>query len=126
MFDLAAAEAEIRAAASDYCVAGIKADIPVLERIFHEGSHLYASQDGKLIEWPRQAFLDRVAGRGAVEGEPEFEILSVHFAGPEMAHVHLNMTIPPRVFTDYLNFLRIDGEWRVIAKIFRVADGPAV
>ena len=57
-------------------------------------------------------------GRRA-EGPAPFEILSVDLAAPEMGHVKLDCAVGTGArFTDYLNFLRIDGEWRVIAKIF--------
>lgn len=124
MLDQTSAEEAVRAAAEAYCVALHNADIAALTEIFAETSHLYAAQDGALIEWPRQVFLDRNEARGPCAGAPDFEIHDVQVAGPEMAQARLSVSVPPRRFTDYLNFLLIDGRWRVIAKIFRVADGP--
>lgn len=120
------AEAAVRAAAEAYCRALHDADTKALARIFHENAHLYLAQDGVLTDWPRQHFLDRVGSRERGRGEPDFEIEAVDVAGPEMAAVRLFVGVPPRRFRDYLNFLKIGGEWRVIAKVFRVADGPAV
>jgi hypothetical protein len=120
------AEAAVRAAAEAYCRALHEADTGALARIFHEDSHLYLSQDGALTDWPRQHFLDRVASRQPGQGGPDYAIESVDVAGPEMAAVRLSVLVPPRRYRDYLNFLRIGGEWRVISKVFRVVDGPAV
>ena len=119
-------EAAVRGAAEAYCRALHRCDAQALARIFHESAHLYLSEKGALTDWPRQHFLDRVAGREPGEGEPDFEIEAIDIAGPEMAWVRLSVSVPGRRFRDYLNFLRLDGEWRVIAKVFRVVDGPAV
>ena len=116
----------VRAAAEAYCRALHDADTGTLARIFHENSHLYLAQDGVLTDWPRQFFLDRVGSRSPGQGAPDFEIEAVDVAGPEMAAVRLVVGVPPRRYRDYLNFLKVGGEWRVIAKLFRVADGPAV
>lgn len=35
-----------------------------------------------------------------------------------MAFVKLKCAIPPRFFTDYLNFLRVDGKWQIAQKVF--------
>jgi hypothetical protein len=120
------AEAAVRAAAEEYCRALHAADTSALGRIFHEDSHLYLAQEGVLTNWPRRHFLDRVRSRQPGQGAPDFEIESVDVAGPEMAVVRLSVGVPPRRYRDYLNFLKIGGEWRVISKVFRVADGPAV
>jgi hypothetical protein len=119
-------QAAVRAAAEAYCRALHEADRDALARIFHEDSHLYLSQDGALADWPREHFLDRVGSRAPGQGAPDYEIETVDVAGPEMAAVRLLVGVPPRRYRDYLNFLKVGGEWRVIAKVFRVADGPAV
>ncbi|MGF1500520.1 MAG: nuclear transport factor 2 family protein [Paracoccaceae bacterium] len=116
----------VRARAVAYAEALWRGDAVALEGIFHPAAHLYASQDGALIDWPRAQFLDRVAARSPGEGPAEYTIREVSVVGPEMAHVALDVAVPERRFTDYLNFLMLDGEWRVIAKIFRVAEGPKV
>ena len=120
------AQSEVRAAAEAYCRALHEADTAALARLFHENAHLYLSQQGVLTDWPRGHFLERVGSRQPGQGAPDFEIESVDIAGPEMAAVRLSVGVPPRRYRDYLNFLKIGGEWRVISKVFRVAEGPAV
>ena len=46
------------------------------------------------------------------------EILEIDQSGPTTAFVKLKCAIPPRFFTDYLSFLKIDGRWQVAQKIF--------
>lgn len=115
---------EVEAAAAAYCVALHEGDVEALKALFHPRCNLYAARQGALIETPRESFLDRARARGKLAGAPDYEIHAVRAEGPEMAHVTLSVALPPRRFTDYLNFLKLDGRWVVIAKVFRVAEGP--
>ncbi len=120
------AEAAVRAAAEAYCAALWHADAETCARIFHEASHLYGvAADGALVDMPRATFLERVGSREPGEGPPDYAIREVIVTG-EMAFVRLEVAVPGRRFEDQLNFLEIDGAWRVIAKLFRVAEGPAL
>lgn len=116
----------VQAAAEGYCRALHAQDTGALARLFHPVAHLYAAGEAGLVDWPLQVFLDRVAARAPAGGEPDFAIHSVDLAGPGMACVKLSVAVPPRRYTDYLNFLELGGEWRIIAKVFRVADGPSL
>ena len=63
----------------------------------------------------------RLAGRpaGAALGEARQDsILSIDKSRPESALVKVNIAIGPKLFTDYLNFLKIDGRWQIISKIY--------
>ena len=119
--------AGVRDAAARYCRALHVSDTDTLRALFHEASHLYGvAEDGSAIDWPREAFLERVGARAPGTGAAEYEIEQVDMAGPEMAWTRLTVRAGDRLFRDYLNWLRLDGEWRVIAKIFRVEQGPAI
>ncbi len=113
-------------AAEAYARALHEADAAALAEIFHPAACLYASQEGGLIEWPRQTFLDRVAARAPGAGAADYAIHAIEVAGPETVNLQLSVAVPPRRFTDHLQFLKIDGAWRIISKTFRVAEGPAV
>lgn len=119
-------EAALRAAGEAYCIALQDADIGVLEALFHENCHLYALGAEGLVDWPRERFLDRVRERGSAGERMAFRVLSAETSGPAMGRVHLEVAVPGRHFVDYLDFLKFDDGWRVIAKVFRVAEGPAV
>ncbi len=119
------AAVEVRWAANAYCEAAHAGDVAVCRDVFHENCHLYGiAADGSLIDMPRETFLERVAARSG-EGPADYEIHDVTVTG-EMAVVRLSVTLAPRRFEDQLNFLKFGDEWRVIAKLFRVADGPAL
>ncbi|MEM8595579.1 MAG: nuclear transport factor 2 family protein [Pseudomonadota bacterium] len=117
----------VRGQAEAYCAALHRSDTARLAEIFHENAHLYApAEDGTLIDWPLPQFLERVGSRPPGEGAPDYAILSATLSGAEMAFVHLEVSVPPRRFADVLVFLKLGDAWRINAKTFRVAEGPAV
>jgi hypothetical protein len=46
------------------------------------------------------------------------DILQIDQASPTMAFVKLKCAIPPRFFTDYLSFLKVEGRWQIAQKVF--------
>lgn len=119
-------EAAVRAAAEGYCIALHHADADFLERLCHERFFMTSMQPtGKELYFDKTSFVARARGRDPFEGEPSFEILDVDVE-PEMAHVKLWVDMAPRRYCDYLGFVPVKGEWRLITKLFRTAKGPAV
>jgi hypothetical protein len=115
--------AELKAAAEAYCVALHHCDASVLAELFAPEAHLYAVEGGALVDLPRDLWLERVGSRErpGPGSRPEFHIETVDFSGPETGLVRLTVAVGPRRFTDYLNWLKVGGVWRVIAKTYRVA-----
>jgi hypothetical protein len=55
----------------------------------------------------------------ASRGEPRRDrILSIEFVGPVTALARVECAIGEKHFTDLLSFIRLDGRWRLIAKVF--------
>src|SRR5829696_7971706 len=96
-------------------------DTQKLARVFHETSALTGDIDGKLTIVPRDKWLDAVKNRPSPKSQNlsrHDEILEIDIAGPTTAFVKVKCAIPPRFFTDYLSFLKIDGRWQVAQKIY--------
>ena len=96
-------------------------DAQKLARVFHETSALTGDIDGKLTIVPRDKWLDAVKNRLSPKSQNlsrHDEILEIDIAGPTTAFVKVKCAIPPRFFTDYLSFLKIDGRWQVAQKIY--------
>ncbi len=124
---LAGAEAEVRAAAEAYARALHAGDGAALEALCHERFTMHwVEADGAARMLDRTAFVARVAAREALPGAPDLQIHAVDLAGPEIAHVKLSVAAPPRRFIDYLGFFRTEARWRLVTKLFRVAEGPAM
>lgn len=120
-------ESAVRAMAEAYCVGLHEGDDAAFEAMCHEKFLMtFVRPDGSPHFLTKQDFVGRVAGRGGFDGDPSYQILSVDVAGPDIAHVKLWVDVPPRRFEDYLGFFRIGGEWKLITKLFRTADGPAL
>lgn len=104
-------------------------DVAMLRRVFHPACHLSNASEGKLAHDDMETVYARVAGRAspAKNGEARRDaILGIDVSSPVSALARVQIAIGPRLFTDYLNLLKIDGEWRIIAKVFSwVALPPA-
>ena len=115
--------AEVQAAAEAYCAALHACDTGVLEGLFAPAAHLYAAEDGRLVDLSRDEWLSRVAARErpGPGSFADFHIEMVDVSGPETAVARVRLAVGERRFTDYLSYLRLDGSWRVIAKVYRAA-----
>jgi hypothetical protein len=45
-------------------------------------------------------------------------IVSMEIAGPDAAFARVECAIGPRFCTDLLTFVRVDGRWQIMAKVF--------
>ncbi|MGE0152366.1 MAG: nuclear transport factor 2 family protein [Reyranellaceae bacterium] len=103
-------------------------DVETLRRIFHPACHLSNASDGKLAHDDMETVYARVAARAAPakNGETRRDtILGIDVSSPVSALARVQIAIGPRLFTDYLNLLKLDGEWRIIAKVFSWVTLPA-
>lgn len=113
--------AEIAEALQLYFDGFHEGDVDTLRKVFHPNAHLYSSPDGGLVDDDMTAVYARVEGRvaPAAKGEKRNDrILSIDRSGPESALAVVQITIAPKLFTDYLSLLKIDGRWQIISKTF--------
>lgn len=111
----------VEAAVNTYLDGLYDGDADKLASVFHPTSALTQSVDGQIAIVTRDAWLDAVRtrpsprGRGLARGD---RILQIDIASPTMAFVKVACQIPPRYFIDQLSFLKIDGRWQVVQKVF--------
>lgn len=113
--------AAIEKATQTYFDGVYESDAEKLASVFHPTSVLTFEQDGKLIELTREKWLDGVRARPSSKAKGltrDDAILHFDQSGPTTAFVKVKCQIPPRFFTDYLSFVKIDGEWKVAQKVF--------
>ena len=120
-------KADVAGMAAAYCVALHNSDVAAFEAMCHERFFMTsakpgAAPEGEPVFFDKTAFVERVRNRPAFSGEPVFEIMSVDIEGDEMAQVKLSVDMPPRRFHDYLGFYRVDGDWKLITKLFRTVS----
>jgi Putative lumazine-binding len=96
-------------------------DADKLASVFCPGSALTYEHAGALTVWPLADWLKTVRERPSPRAKGlarDDAILLIDQSGPTTALVKVKCQIPPRYFTDYLNLVKIDGQWRVAQKVF--------
>lgn len=96
-------------------------DTERLGQVFHPDARYICATDGKLVNLGLSEYFPIVDVRPspASRGEKrEDRIVSIVFAGPKTAFVHAHCAIGPKLFTDFLTFIKDQGRWQVISKVF--------
>ncbi len=112
-------------AVETYMTALHEGDTAQLREIFLPEAHLYASIDDELRSLPIADYIDLVGGRDspASQGHPSSgELIAIDTSGPASAVAKVAVAVPPTRFVDLLSFLRIDGRWRIVTKVYHIAD----
>ena len=115
------AYAEVAAALTDYLDGLYFSDTVRLRRIFHPGAVYACATEGQLLRLTMDEYFPIVDKRPspASRSEPRRDrIVSIEFAGPVTAFVRLNCAIGPKLFTDLLSLVKVDGRWQIISKVF--------
>jgi hypothetical protein len=118
---------EIARVLQDYFDGLYESDVEKLRHVFHpraiyatadETPFLYRTMDDYL---PVVAARQSPASRG--EGRRDY-IDSIDVAGENTALARVRCSIGTRDFVDLLTFVRVDGSWRIIAKVFQIIERP--
>ena len=96
-------------------------DADKLASVFHPTSALTFEKNGKLVVTTRDEWLAIIRARPSAKSRGltrDDAILSIDQSGPATAFVKVKCQIPPAFFTDYLSFVKADGQWKVAQKIY--------
>lgn len=80
-----------------------------------------AAKGGELLHLSMDEYFPIVDARPAPASRGEARadrIVSIEFAGPVTAFARVNCAIGPKLFTDLLTLVKVDGRWRIISKVF--------
>ena len=117
---------QVLAQAVAYCEAIHFSRPGVFSDMCHDNFLMTAvSEAGDAAFWDKDAYLERVAGRDPFPGQPSYNIYGIDVAGGDIARVHLWVDVPPVRYEDHLGFIRVDGSWKLITKVFRTAGVAA-
>lgn len=121
----AAAAAEQRAVAATvelYLQGHATGDGALWRRAFHPEAKLFWVKDGQLAQRTAEEFAASASGRPAAdEARRARKISSLDIAG-DAAMVKVELRYPEVTFIDYLSLLKLDGQWRIVHKIFHRRD----
>lgn len=104
-----------------YYDALVRCDTALLAEVFHPEAHYFTASDGKLLHLDMPTYFPIVAGRTSPASTGEacsYTIDSIEFAGPVTALARMRSTMMHKHFDDLLSLVRLDGQWRIIAKVF--------
>ena len=99
-------------------------DLNLFERVFHRGCVLYSAQDSTVIVRSFDEYRAMVQGRQSPQegGFPQLdEVLMIDVMSAEMAIVKVRLRLVNNVMVDYLNLMKVDGHWMIVAKHFHKA-----
>lgn len=114
---------EICAAAEAYFDALHTGDVAGLRNLFVPEANLYTSSEGELKVTPIADYLELVGSREspASHAHPRSgSVVSIDIAGPNNAVAKVNVAVPLTRFIDLLSYLRVDGRWKIVSKVYHV------
>ena len=111
---------EIREVIQAYFDTGYFSDGEGMSKVFHDAAHLYSrGEDGNLVDWSKEFFVNLVGSGSSEPGYPRYdEILSIDFTGENTAVARVKVRVMDTIYTDILCFLRLNGKWGIISKVF--------
>lgn len=117
------AERDVVAVLELYFDALHEADAEKMDAIFHEQG-IYATADQvPALTRDKQTYIDVLRKRESPRSRGESRkdhIDSIEFAGANTARAQVRCSIGSNDFVDYLTFIRDEGRWQIIAKIFQI------
>ena len=111
----------IGAVMQDYFDGLYLGDTSRLRCAFHPQAQYFCATDGSLLHLDMAQYFPVVDARPspASRDEPRTDrIVSIEFAGPVTALVRAECSIAPKSFIDLLTLVKLDGHWRIVAKVF--------
>jgi len=118
---------EIRVFLNDYFDVLQNQDMTLFDRVFHADCVLYSTQDGQTVVRPYKVYRDMVQGRASpesVKAPRQDTILMLDVLSDEMALAKVQLRLFDNIMVDYLNLMKVQGRWTVVAKHFW-RKGPA-
>lgn len=114
-------EAGIRRAIGYYFAGHATGVADTMARAFHPDAELKFIRNGAYTRRPLADYLAGFDGTAAAdEARRVRRIVSIDIAGTS-ASAKLELDYPSALITDYMQLLKINGEWKIVHKIFHSA-----
>ena len=120
-----AAFSEIPLVLADYFDALFHCDVERLTRVFHPRAIYATADETPLLYRTMEEYFPVVAARQspASRGEARRDhIDEIQLAGENTALARVRCSIGERDFVDLLTLVRVEGQWRIIAKVFQIIE----
>ncbi|GAB3506632.1 hypothetical protein GCM10027442_11090 [Emticicia fontis] len=108
----------IKATLYNYLDGGATGDSAKLNRAFHYAANLRSLSNGRIAEIPVKKFIASVPAGGA---KWKSNIVSYSYAGTAGTAV-TEEEFDTFKYVDFLNLLKINGEWKIVSRVFSKVD----
>lgn len=108
---------------SDYFDALYHCDTELLQQVFHPRAIYATADETPLLHRTMAEYVPVVAARQspASRGEERRDAIDeIQLAGDNTAFARVRCRIGKNEFTDFLTFVRDEGRWQIMAKIFEI------
>jgi protease I len=102
----------------NYLDGGASGDSAKLNRAFHSAANLRSLSNGRIAEIPVKRFIASVPAGGA---KWKSNIVSYSYAGTAGTAV-TEEEFDTFKYVDFLNLLKINGEWKIVSRVFSKVD----
>ncbi len=97
-------------------------DMDLFDQVFHKDCCLYSNADDQTVLRPYELYRSQVANRQSPKelGNPrKDEILLIDQLSDTMALAKVQLQMFGGIMQDYLNLIKLDGKWWIIAKLYQ-------
>lgn len=116
---------QLTATIQDYFDALYYCDVGKLECIFHPQAIYATADESPPLFRTMEEYFPVFAARQSPASRNEQRrdhIDAIDLAGDNTAAARVRCSIGSRDFVDFLTFVRVDGTWRIIAKVFQIIE----
>ncbi len=120
---MSSAFVELQPVISDYFDALYHCDTELLQKVFHPKAVYATADEAPLLHRTMEDYVPVVAARQspASRGETRTDAIEeIQFAGENTAFARVRCSIGQSDFVDFLTFVRTDGHWQIMSKIFQI------
>jgi Putative lumazine-binding len=106
---------------AQYYDALYRCDTALLAKIFHPNAQYFTVSSGELLHLDMNAYFPIVEQRISPESSGEsyqFSVEAIEFAGPVTAIARMRSSMFARDFIDLLTLIQLNGEWKIVSKVF--------
>jgi hypothetical protein len=113
-----AEDAAVRAAIEHYFQGHATGDGAHFRKVFHPESKLVFVREGNYAQRTSEEYISGSSGKPAADEAQRKRAIDWIDVTGDTAVVKLTLTYPAVTFTDYMALLKIDGEWKIVNKMF--------
>ncbi|WP_422039917.1 nuclear transport factor 2 family protein [Roseibium sp.] len=121
---MSTAFADLNAVIRDYFDALYHCDTGLLQKVFHPRAVYATADETPLLHRTMEDYVPVVAARvsPASRGEARHDVIDeIQLAGDNTAFARVRCTMAGNAYVDFLTFVREDGRWRIMAKVFQMS-----